>query len=66
MLALLSQNNYLASTVERLGGFPGGGRGTKCAVMVSALAVVGVTGRGILLFRKSGLEEEDSDGASSP
>lgn len=65
MLALLSQINYLASTVDRLG-FPGGGRGTKCALMVSALAVVGVTGRGILLFRKSGLEEEDSDGASSP
>lgn len=65
VLALLSQNKYLESIVERLGGFPGGGRGMKCAVMVSAL-VVGVTGRGILLFRKSGLEEEDSDGGSSP
>ncbi len=57
--------NYLASTVERPGGFPGGGRGMRCAVMASPL-VVGVTGRGILLFRKSGLEDEDSEGASSP
>lgn len=64
-LGLTTEHNYLPSKVERLGGFPGGGRGRKCDVIVS-VALVGVTGRGILLLRKRGLEEEDSDGASSP
>lgn len=49
----------------RLGGLPGGGRGTNWAVR-SPFTEEWLTGLGILLLCECGLEEEDSDGASSP
>lgn len=55
---------YLPSADVRLGGFPGGGRGTNWAVS-SPCAGDRHTGLGILLLCECGLEEEDSEVGSS-
>lgn len=56
---------YLPSADVRLGGLPGGGRGTNW-VASSPCAEERLTGLGILLLCECGLEEEDSEWASSP
>lgn len=56
---------YLPSADVRLGGLPGGGRGTNWAAN-SPCTEERLTGLGILLLCECGLEEEDSEGASSP
>lgn len=59
------RDTYLPSAVGRHGGFPGGGRGRKWAASSSAEEAEWM-GRGILLLRDRGLEEEEREGASSP
>lgn len=56
---------YLPSADVRLGGLPGGGRGTNWAASSPCTEEL-LTGLGILLLCECGLEEEDSEGASSP
>ena len=52
----------------RLGGLPGGGRGTNWEERLSGAAgdPSERSGRGIRLFRDSGPDEDERDGASSP
>lgn len=56
---------YLPSADVRLGGLPGGGRGTNWAAR-SPWTEERLTGLGILLLCECGLEEEENEGASSP
>lgn len=65
VLVLLLGWFYLPSADVRQGGLPGGGRGTNWAVSSPCTGDV-LTGLGILLLCECGLDEEDSDGASSP
>lgn len=57
--------SYLPSADVRLGGLPGGGRGTNWAAS-SPCTEERLTGLGILLLCECGLDDEDSEGASSP